>query len=40
MLGKTHRNPIEHLAHFFMFGVRPFKKIGGFGYVLIPKLIK
>jgi hypothetical protein len=39
-LGITHRYPSKPLAHFFMVWVRPFKKIGGFGYVLILKQIK
>ena len=34
-LGTTHKYPLKPLAHFFMVWVRPFKKIGGFGYVLI-----
>jgi hypothetical protein len=38
--GITHRYPFKPLAHFFMVWVRPFKKIGGFGYVLILKQIK
>ena len=39
-LGITHGYPFKPLAHFFMVWVRPFKKIGGFGYVLILKQIK
>ena len=39
-LGITRRYPFKPLAHFFMVWVRPFKKIGGFGYVLILNDIK
>ena len=39
-LEMTHRYPFKPLAHFFMVWVRPFKKIGGFGYVLILSEIK
>ena len=39
-LRTTHRYPIKPLAHFFMVWVRPFKKIGGFGYVFILIAIK
>ena len=39
-LGITRRYPFKPLAHFFMVWVRPFKKIGGFGYVLILSEIK
>jgi hypothetical protein len=39
-LGITHRYPVKLIAHFFMFRVRKFKKIGGFWYVLILNDIK
>jgi hypothetical protein len=39
-LGTTQWYPVKPLAHFFMVWVRPFKKIGGLGYVLILVCIK